>query len=331
MAKVTAQRRERFEARVPQGMAAGLSEANIQQVRDLMESGASSSRLKNEARMLLQTGPATAALSASTAAQQGFFEFSQALAEEQAAQSRELFNVFKKDFLPGIQRFAGEAFAGIPADQAVGRAVGSVERQLGLSRRAGDRQMASLGIDPSSPRALGARAQQGLTGAALRADAANQTRSQVRETNFARRGQASQLGMNLPGMASGSAQTGAGIFGAGAQGLSNALGAQAQQQLGILQAQQALSQAHRDRQQQRDSMLSGAAGQLGGMALGSFAGPMGTALGGMFGRMFGGGGGGSTLGATTAANADMLAASDQSFTNRLNTAGTLPPTQYMTF
>ena len=85
-------------------------------------------------------------------------------------------------------------------ERLAGEAGASVEQQMGLQRGAMERQMASMGVNPNSGRFMAMANQNQLMGAAARANATNQTRTQAEQLGYARRLDAAGLGRNLPGL-----------------------------------------------------------------------------------------------------------------------------------
>lgn len=239
--------------------------------------------------------PGIEAERAGIAAQQEFFQFATQAAREQAERSRFLFNIYKENFLPGEIRFAREAFAGIPAEQAVGRATADVGAAFSRARGIAERGLERFGVDPSSPRFAGFLGEFEQARAAAEAGARTQARQRIRDVNFQRRLQATQLGRGLPPLAAGGLAAGTQAFGAGAGGLAGAFQAQSQREFLGQQAQ--LSRQAQLEAQRRQEQTAGFAGigQLLGLGIGAFI-PGGSFLGTQAGNVLFGGAAGGALG-----------------------------------
>jgi hypothetical protein len=167
-----------------------------------------------------------------------------AAAAEQAARSREIWNIYKKQYLPGELAWAKESFAGIPFDQETGRASSDVNTAFDKSLQARTRQMQGMGVNPASPAYNSVLSEYSAARAAAEAGARNNSRRGLRAENYSRRTAATNLGRgmigassSMAGQASSMAGQGAGMLSQGFSGLSNTYENAANRNLSISQAQ----------------------------------------------------------------------------------------------
>lgn len=221
--------------------------------------------------------------SQSFAAQQDFFNFSRQIAEEEATRSRELFNIFKTDFLPKIQATVQSAFAGVPVEAALGAASADVQQAFQKAGDIQERQASRLGVSATSPAFQAQQRNLAIARAAAEAGARNTVRSQTRDTNFQRALAGTQIGLQFPTLARQGLQTGLGGFQAGAGGVAQAGLGIAGQQIGVqqneLNRQTQLQIAEQQRKAQEQAAIFGGLGELGGAGIGfALGGPVGAAV-----------------------------------------------------
>jgi hypothetical protein len=226
-------------------------------------------------------------------------------AQEQMQRSRELWNLWQTNYMPGEIAWAKESFAGIPASQEVARASADVKATYGQAAQQRGLQQSRMGINPASPAYQASQSDIAAAQAAAEAGARTNARRNVREVNYSRRTGAVQAGRNLIPQSSSMAGQGVSMYGSGNQAYQGALG----QQMGVYENQTnrdfSANQAALGRnftaeqnalnrnfqqsmmdQQSESAMWSSIMG-LGGMAAGAFiGGPAGAAVGGQLGSMF---------------------------------------------
>lgn len=148
--------------------------------------------------------------------------FAQEIANQQAAaqaeqlrQGREYYDYQTRTFRPlerGLvqqaQQFNTEAYR----EQLAGQAAADAARAFGVTQAAGERSMASMGVNPASGRFAGLQNQNQLGLAAQRAAAMTGGRQSAEQFGYARMLDAAGLGRNLPGASTAAygAATGAG-------------------------------------------------------------------------------------------------------------------------
>jgi hypothetical protein len=153
---------------------------------------------------------------------QDFLPFAQEIANQQAAaqaeqlrQGREYYDYQTRTFRPlerGLvqqaQQFNTEAYR----EQLAGQAAADAARAFGVTQAAGERSMASMGVNPASGRFAGLQTQNQLGLAAQRAAAMTGGRQSAEQFGYARMLDAAGLGRNLPGASTAAygAATGAG-------------------------------------------------------------------------------------------------------------------------
>ena len=158
---------------------------------------------------------------------QDFLPFAQEIANQQAAaqaeqlrQGREYYDYQTRTFRPlerGLvqqaQQFNTEAYR----EQLAGQAAADAARAFGVTQAAGERSMASMGVNPASGRFAGLQNQNQLGLAAQRAAAMTGGRQSAEQFGYARMLDAAGLGRNLPGASTAAygAATGAGTAATG--------------------------------------------------------------------------------------------------------------------
>jgi len=206
-------------------------------------------------------------------AMEDYYRFATQAGEEQAARARELWDIYKNEYLPGELAWAKQSFAGIPVQQAVDWASADVNRSFDKALDIQGRNMSRMGINPNAPRYADMMHNYSLARAAAEAGAKNLARRDVRNTNYEMARQAAAFGKGMPTTASGITASGANIYGQGASGLGNTLmsygntlfGAQQDQ----IQRDWLTQQAEADRDAQAQSSLWGAVGDVFGSGLGA--------------------------------------------------------------
>ena len=131
------------------------------------------------------------------------------------AQGEDYYNYMKNTYRPVEQKLVAEAerFNTEAERNRLSReAAGTYEQQAAIQKDAQMRQMASMGVNPNSGRAMATRNAMGLQGAAARAGLMTNAREQAKNVGYARMMDAAGLGRNLPGASAGAYQlaTGAG-------------------------------------------------------------------------------------------------------------------------
>lgn len=238
-------------------------------------------------------------------AAQGYYDKMAALAEEQAARSRELWNIYKTSYLPGELAWAKQTFAGIPVQQEVNWATNDVNTAYDKAGRVQARNMQSMGINPSSPAYQANAADVAQARAAAEAGARTTARRKVNDVNWNRRESAVVQGRNLMSPSISMAGQAGSMYTAGNAGLQNAFNAKmnlenTQDQRAWTSGENAVNreftagenQKNRDYQQelanqQAEAQLWGGLLNLGGMAVGAaVGGPIGAAVGGYLTKSF---------------------------------------------
>jgi hypothetical protein len=130
-------------------------------------------------------------------------------------QGEDYYNYMKSTYRPVEQKLVAEAqqFNTEAERNRLSReAAGTYEQQAAIQKDAQMRQMASMGLNPNSGRAMATRNAMGLQGAAARAGLMTNAREQAKNVGYARMMDAAGLGRNLPGASAGAYQlaTGAG-------------------------------------------------------------------------------------------------------------------------
>ena len=143
---------------------------------------------KSQAQAAIQAGYMQAGLAAT----------SSRYAEEEATRARERYAEYKDTYLPRERQFVRESFEGLrtePEAASAGQAViQSFDKGVQMARR----DLARLGIDPSSPRYAGLLQNLTIARSAAEAGARNEARRDVRDINWARKQYAVGLGKGLP-------------------------------------------------------------------------------------------------------------------------------------
>lgn len=158
---------------------------------------------------------------------QDFLPFAKEIANQQAAaqteqlrQGREYYDYQTRTFRPlerGLvqqaQQFNTEAYR----EQLAGQAAADAARAFGVTQAAGERSMASMGVNPASGRFAGLQNQNQLALAAQRAAAMTGGRQSAEQFGYARMLDVAGLGRNLPGASTAAygAATGAGTAATG--------------------------------------------------------------------------------------------------------------------
>lgn len=148
------------------------------------------------------------------------------------ARADEQWNQYKTVFQPAETKSVEEAMQyDSPEKQAAAAAEAraDVARNLDLQRGAQERNMASMGINPTSGRYAGIDRSTSLTGALAQAGAENSARDKTRQMGIMLRKDAAALGRNLPGTAAQS-------YGVGLQAGNSAVGNNASANTGFYQA-----------------------------------------------------------------------------------------------
>jgi len=212
------------------------------------------------------------------------------IAKNQEERSADLWNVYKENYQPGEIAFSKELFAGIRPDLAVDRAVGDVSRQFGNLSGQQTRLLNSLGIDPTSGKAISANTK--LMGglASARAGAANIARMDTSEKNRQMKTQAVAMGQGYPSTTSNMSTGAAGIMGAAGSGqtqagsvqtnlLSGFAGAAGSAAQAALNRQFSAEQSRIERMQRQDEIKAqermqmwNSIGSIAGLGLGSYLG-----------------------------------------------------------
>ena len=126
-----------------------------------------------------------------------------AMADEGRERSHELWRRWQNEFAPMESAFAREAGqAGGTADQEAfaSRAAADFETAQAVQRGALERNMASMGVNPNSPRFMAAQRANELMAAATRAGMMNAGRQRAVDRGLALKGQAINVGRGLPAL-----------------------------------------------------------------------------------------------------------------------------------
>jgi hypothetical protein len=134
--------------------------------------------------------------------------------------AKDMWGQYKETYLPKEQQFATEAFNyDTPGkrDQQAAFANADVSSSFANQREQSARQMASMGIDPSSGAWANQDTKMRMAQAAAGAGAQNAARINVENMGFARKQDAISIGKGMPGTASASAASSGATYGSAAQ------------------------------------------------------------------------------------------------------------------
>jgi len=129
-------------------------------------------------------------------------ESQMAIQNQTAAQARDYYNYSTNTFRPMEQRLAREADrfnTDAYREQLASQAAADTSRAWSTMRGASDRAMASMGVNPNSPRFASTQRQSALGLAASRAAAMTNARTQAENLGYARRLDVAGLGRGLSG------------------------------------------------------------------------------------------------------------------------------------
>lgn len=133
---------------------------------------------------------------------QGIAESQLAIQDQTAAQARDYYNYGVNTFRPvermlvqEADRFNSDAYR----EQLASQAAADTSRAWSTMRGASERGLASMGVNPNSPRFAATQRQEALGLSASRAAAMNSARTQAQNLGYARRLDVAGLGRGLPG------------------------------------------------------------------------------------------------------------------------------------
>ena len=189
------------------------------------------------------------------------------IAEEDAERARQQWDTYTTHYLPGEIEFIRSSFAGIPIDLETGWASAGVKASFDKAGETQRRNLARMGIDPTSGAFAQSEEDMAIARAAAEAGARNDARRVVRDTNYERERQAVSIGRGIPQTASGISSQAASAYGAAGAGVNSAAGNASQTSVGIGQNYASMYQSDQNRKAAEDQAdadeLSGLFGGLG--------------------------------------------------------------------